>query len=429
MKQLLTWILSALLFAAIGGLCVWSFMRGGEKEEKEAHPEKPATTTAASTEPAEAPPVSRDKTGSVVVRMDSEIQQRVGLEVKPLEAATDEPEMVAFGLVQEDPAESFTLRAPLAGTVMASTSGEWVSFGKEIAVKTVIGGIVPRLGPLEQADLASRLATSRADEQGARASLDALRISLESKRKLHAQEKIVSDQTLQETEAKVKNEEARLQAARETIRILEAYISSSTRPADALPLIAIKPGRVVEVLVQPGETVEAGQAMVRLASFDRLFARVSLPAGTSAPKVVSARLVIANDEGHPIAAQLLSPASSADPVTGGQTFVFAFKPDSGAVQPGMPVAAHMKLAGEAAKGVMVPRDAIIRYVGAGWVYVKSGEESFTRREVPLTRLTPQGWFVPSEALSPQDEVVVRGAQSLMSEELKFEAGGGGSEEE
>lgn len=423
MKQLLAWVLSALLFAAIGGFCVWSFMRAGEEEEEKAEAVAPTS------EPAEAAPVSRDKNGAVVVRLDREIQQRVGLEVKPLEAATDEPGLIAYGSVQEDPAESFTLRAPLAGTVLADKSGEWVSLGQEIVANTRIGGLAPRLGPVEQADVASRLASARADEQAAKASIEALRVSLESKRKLHAQEKIVSDQALQEAEAKLKGEEARLQAAQETVKILQAFISPGTRPADTLPLIAVKPGRVVEVLVQPGEAVEAGQAILRLASFDRLFARVSLPAGRSVSRITSATLAVAGDEEHPIAAQLISPAPAADPVTGGQAFVFAFEPGGPRIQPGMPVSAHLKLRGEPTKGVVVPRESIIRHVGAAWVFVKSDEESFTRREVPLNRPRPQGWFVPAANLSPGDQVVVRAAQSLLSEELKYEAGGGGEEEE
>jgi len=353
----------------------------------------------------------------------------VGLEVKPLEAAADEPEVPAYGSVQEDPAESFMMRAPLAGTVLASKSGGWVKFGEEIAAGTVIGGIGPRLGPVEQADLASRLASSRADVLAAKASLEAMRISLASKRKLHSEGKIISDQALQEAEANVTSEEARLAAAQETVKVLQAFAPPSTRPTDALSLIAVKPGRVVEVLVQPGETVEAGQVMLRLASLDRLFAKVSLPSGRSVPQVVSASLVVAGHEEHLIPAQLVSPAPVADPVTGGQTFVLAFSPQNARVQPGMAVTAHLKVPGQPAKGVVVPPASVVRYVGAAWVFVKSGEESFTRREVPLNRLTSQGWFVLSEVLAPGDEVVVLAAQSLLSEELKYETGAGGAEEE
>ena len=266
MRQLFVWVLSAVLFAAMGGLGMWFFVTG-ETDHEEHGP--PATESA----PAEIPPVSRDETGAVVLHLDEATQKRVGLQITLLPAATDQPEVVAYGAVQEDPAQSFTLRAPLPGTLMASKDGGWPQIGQQVAAGATVGALAPRLGPVEQADLMAKLAAAQADEQEARASLDSLRLSLESKRKLNAEQKIVSDQVLQEAEAKAKGEEARLRGAQETVKVLQAS-AAGLALTQTVPLVVGKAGRVLEVMAQPGEAVEGGLALVRLASTDRLVAKV-----------------------------------------------------------------------------------------------------------------------------------------------------------
>jgi hypothetical protein len=94
----------------------------------------------------------------------------------------------------------------------------------------------------------------------------------------------------------------------------------------------------------------------------------------------------------------------------------------------MPVTAHLSLPGEPKAGVMVPAAAVVRYAGTGWVYAASGDESFTRREIPLNHSVAGGWFV-AEGLAPGTQVVTQAAQALLSKELKFQEGGGEEEEE
>ncbi|MBI4581715.1 MAG: hypothetical protein HY718_18610, partial [Planctomycetes bacterium] len=287
MKSLATWLLSVVLFAVIGGASVWLFIQGGGSEHEE-HDEHAASAAPSEPEPV----VARDETGCVVVRMDRQTQDRLGLEVKSLEAALDQQTVAAYGSVMEDPSQSFTVRAPMAGTVVAEGHNGWPRLGQVLPAGRAVGGLAPQLGPIEHADLASKLAAARADEQQARASLDALRASLQSKRQLHAEGRIVSDQLLQEVEARVAGEEARLRAAQQTVRVLEAWATPTSRPSGTLPLTGGKGGRVAEILAQPGETVDAAQPLLRLTSFDRLLARVSLPAGQRIARIASVSLVV-----------------------------------------------------------------------------------------------------------------------------------------
>ena len=68
--------------------------------------------------------------------------------------------------------------------------------------------------------------------------------------------------------------------------------------------------------------------------------------------------------------------------------------------------------------MIVPRAAVVRMEGSGWVYVLQGNaEDFVRVAVPLDRPAGDGWFV-TNGVTASNYVVVTGAQMLLSEELK-----------
>lgn len=425
MKSLLIWVFTALLFTAVGGLCTWTWLKHHEEKEpgeKENHPAASAPADEGGKEKKEKKErLSHDEAGNVVVAFDKESQERMGIEVKPLAAVTHHPEAIAYGTLQEDPARSFTLRAPLAGTLRVAPNRQWPILGATLPDHALIGLIQPRLGAVELADLSARLATARADVQSARASLQALQASLESKEKLHREGGIVSTQALEDARAQVAGEKAKLEAAQKTVQILEGFTANATQPAstESLPLVVSKGGRVMEIMAQPGEAIESGQPVLRVAQLDHLLARISLPAGESlAAKVTKAHVIVPGHETTPLKATQIGAAPSADNLTGGQTFLFAVEAADFLLQPGMAITAHLELPGEPRQGVTVPRSAIVRFGGSTWVYIRSAEEKFTRRPAPLDISTAEGWFV-AETLKPGDPVVVRGAQSVLSEELKF----------
>ena len=73
-------------------------------------------------------------------------------------------------------------------------------------------------------------------------------------------------------------------------------------------------------------------------------------------------------------------------------------------------------------GVIVPRDAIVRYQGALWVYVQKPDKAFDRIELTDARAVADGWFVPS-GLAPGTRVAIAGAGSLMAIERGSEKSG------
>jgi hypothetical protein len=160
-----------------------------------------------------------------------------------------------------------------------------------------------------------------------------------------------------------------------------------------------------------------------LAAGETALVQINLPPGDALQSPpATARLVTLAENGAPIAAQLVGPAPAVDPQMQGQGFLFLVKPAQPRFAPGAAVTALLPLPGDAQSGVSVPRDAVLRFNGATWVYLQTGEDKFQKVEVALERPMESGWFV-HEGLKAGDKVVTVGAQQLLSEELKGQGGG------
>jgi hypothetical protein len=147
--------------------------------------------------------------------------------------------------------------------------------------------------------------------------------------------------------------------------------------------------------------------------------RVDLPGGESlAAPPPGARVVTLS--GKTTEAKFLSPVTEVDPLLQGQGFVFSIQPNEISLAPGQAVTVWLQIPGDPLAGVIIPRDAVVRMEGAGWVYVMNkdkGGEAFTRKKIPLDRPTEAGWFITG-IVKGDDYIVVTGAQTLLSEELK-----------
>jgi hypothetical protein len=136
---------------------------------------------------------------------------------------------------------------------------------------------------------------------------------------------------------------------------------------------------------------------------------------------VSAR--IATLAGQDEEAQFLEPAPNADPQMQGQGFIFLLRPNSLGLVAGASVVGYLKMPGKSLSGAVIPRDAVVRAEGAGWVYVRNAAgDAFTRTEVALEHPTAAGWFV-TRGVTAAQPVVVAGAQQLLSFEIKSAGGG------
>jgi hypothetical protein len=85
----------------------------------------------------------------------------------------------------------------------------------------------------------------------------------------------------------------------------------------------------------------------------------------------------------------------------------------------MAVTARIPTSNTSWRGVMVPRSAIVRYAGSEWVYRVLDGDRFVRLEITPAEIAEQGYFV-TEILAPGMIIVITGAETLLSEELKAE---------
>ncbi len=147
--------------------------------------------------------------------------------------------------------------------------------------------------------------------------------------------------------------------------------------------------------------------------------RIDLPAGETLPSPpASARILALTDETKSVHGEFVGATDGVNPQTQSQSFFFSIK--GGALPLGAAVTGFLKTSGAAVSGVVVPLSAGLRHEGKGWVYVQTETNQFLRVEIPLDRLVENGWFV-SENVSATNQIVVSGAQAILSAEL----GGGG----
>ena len=406
-------LLLGLSFLAAIGLIVWVGVRGRGERAREKDREAPVKSAAR---------ISRTPDGEPLLKVDAATQARAGLQIQVLTPQTLQPEILVYGRLEEDPSQSFVLRAPMAGILHFAPGKGWPAVGDKLRDEAVIGAMEPRLAPTERISLSSQLVTARSEVNAGASAAAAARAAYERARILNADNKNVSDRALQEAEARLKAEEERLKAATENVRLLKSSLESSG-PAGTRPLVVERGGDVVEVMAQPGEAIEPGSPILRVAKLDRLLARVDVPVGQRVPQSVdTARIVPAGFEDQPIRGDRVTLAPAADPRTQGQTFLFRLAGTRFGLRPGIAVTAYLNLPGPPRRGVIIPRSALVRLSGKSYVYVQTAPDQLVRKEVPLDDPVEGGYFT-SANFRPGDRVVVAGAQTLPSEEFKSQTTG------
>lgn len=258
-------------------------------------------------------------------------------------------------------------------------------------------GQVLDLQPLVQ--LRGSYHTAKSDQALAEAALLASQKQYERSRILQSEGGNVSVRKLQEAEAALAADKARLSGATQRQQRLRE-----------------------EGLLHWGETLVNWALDLNSRIFDRLVRRddvlilLSLDAQSRLPESTS--FVYAGRSADRAAARKayrISPAPQTDPVAQGETYFFRTAAED--LRTGMRLDAWIPIVTESEAGVEVPLTAVVWYANQPWAYIEVEPGLFTRRNLTSHRSADQAWFV-SSTLKPGDRIVTRGAQMLLSEEFR-----------
>jgi len=237
----------------------------------------------------------------------------------------------------------------------------------------------------------SSLASLVAELSTAQAASDASQAELKRSKTLAAQNN-ASERALQTAEATAARDQAMVESVR--LRLVSNWGAAVAERKDLLPFVRSL-GTLASLLVELD--VPADQQL------------------TNSP--TSALMFTLLDGAKPVPAQYLGPMPMVDSQMQGRGFLFLISPNPLHLAPGAAVSAVLSLPGEPVSGVLVPREAIVRFNGSAWVYLQTSPTTFQRTEISLDHPLENGWFVRTE-LKHQDNVVTVGAQQLLSEERK-----------
>lgn len=247
--------------------------------------------------------------------------------------------------------------------------------------------------------LDQRRAYQTAAAEGARGELAAraARLELQRLQRLHRDDRIVSDKAVETAQVAAATEETGFRLARSQLGLQSAALNQQWGP------------------ILAGYLVNGSPELDRLLAGQDLLVEIAVPTSRFLTNPSVARIELSS--GLRLDASIISGVPQADPKFQAQGF-YAIMPANSRLLPRMTVSASL-LVGPPLTGVEVPDDAVVRWQGKPFAYVEVAEGEFVRHAVPTGIATPHGWLVRS-GLSAGSEVVIRGAQLLLSEEMKVQ---------
>jgi hypothetical protein len=266
---------------------------------------------------------------------------------------------------------------------------------------TEVYGTVVNIQPL--LDLRARYVSAVSEARALRAAAANSEAEYHRVKKLFDQDRNVSERSVQAAQAQWSADQAHVAGADQAISA--AYANLRAGWGDALAKWASDPeSEAFEALTQQR------QALVQLVFPFDMQAQAAKSALTIAPASIDA-------PGRP--ARYVSSAPQGDSTLPGATYFYVANGEG--LRAGMRIAARLHLSSRAQDGVIVPAAAVVWHGGKAWAYVREDDDpdTFVRKEVATGNEVPGGWFNAAN-FEPGDEVVVSGAQLLLSEEQKFQ---------
>ena len=251
-------------------------------------------------------------------------------------------------------------------------------------------------------DLTNSYANAQAQLQTAQAKFDVAKSAFERAQSL-VHSAILAKRDAEAAEGTFRTDQASLTAAESQLKTLAATARQEWGP-----------------VIGKG-VVERSPQVVQLIERDQFLVQVTLPPGVVLAEPPRAALAQAPSRNANIDLHYVSPATRTDARIQGLSYFFVASGDSGLL-PGMNTIVYVP-SGKTYEGVFLEDTAIVQWQGRSWVYLRAGPDTFKRHPISTDQPVSDDDYVVQD-IPPGSEIVVRGAQVLLSEEAKSELRGG-----
>ena len=252
-------------------------------------------------------------------------------------------------------------------------------------------------------DLTNSYANAQAQLQTAQAKFDVAKSAFERAQSL-VHSAILAKRDAEAAEGTFRTDQASLTAAESQLKTLAATARQEWGP-----------------VIGKG-VVERSPQVVQLIERDQFLVQVTLPPGVVLAEPPRAALAQAPSRNANIDLQYVSPATRTDARIQGLSYFFVGSGDSGLL-PGMNTTVYVP-SGKTYEGVFLEDTAIVQWQGRSWVYLRAGPDTFKRHPISTDQPVSDDDYVVQD-IPPGSEIVIQGAQVLLSEEAKSELRGGG----
>jgi RND family efflux transporter MFP subunit len=364
------------------------------------------------------------ETELTTVTLTAEAEQRLGIQVATV---AHEPRMrtqTFSGEVVLPPDSTFTVTAPVAGTLQRAArgtalpaSGMWVRKGQ------VVYQLLPYMSPAEQdqRELVERdaviLVSAAANEvNSATAKLEA------AKARAQRAEQLVRDGGGSVKAAEAEHEQVRLadvalNAAREKLVLAKRVPPQKIEP---VPIVVPRSALIQTVHAGPRQTVAAGTTLLDAADYQRVLIRVPVYVGDLKWIPVQQNAQVHGLSDSPgTAARTARPVAappSADPNAATADLYFELSNTDFSLRPGQRVGVTLRLLKDE-EGLTVPWSAVLHDVdGGSWVYEVVEPHKYVRRRVAVRRVDGDTAIL-AQGPTAGTQVVVQGASELFGSEF------------
>jgi len=230
--------------------------------------------------------------------------------------------------------------------------------------------------------------------------LQSLRVNLRRARALH-EARSLSTRELERVRAEVDQKAVELNAMNTRIENLVYKINSEW-------------GKVIgDIALNPEMKTEFN----RLALHRDALVTLSLPKDKTLTH--TGQVVFISHTSHredAISAKYLDEAKKAGNPLYGESYFYLL--ESGKFRPEMRMFAWVVESDETMTGLFVPEKAVVWYANEPWVYIQYENNLFIRKPLSDAIKIEKGWFL-SDGIGADEQVVIRGGQTLLSEEFKW----------